>query len=361
MRTLEQLRELLEAELQPLFAFRPSDRLWQMPIAAALATGLPLLVGAWFERMDYGLVSTLGGLVFLYLDDSPLDRRMVALMACAFAIVASYTLGALSQLFAPAIVPALTVVAILVTMGCRYYGVGPPGSLFFVMVAAIGAYTPRPVEQLPTAVGLIALGALLACIIAFVYSVHTLRLRPSSPVTPTAPPTFDHVISDSVVIGGCVGISLALAQLFQLERPYWVPVSCLAVIHGTSLRAVWNRQLQRIVGTGIGLLVTWAIFLLPLTPWTMSLTMMVLTLVIETMVVRHYTFAAVFITPLTILLAEAATLGTGSPTPIMQARFVDTLLGCAVGLAGGACLHNAAFRESVGRALRRLVPLRLRD
>ncbi|HRO58376.1 MAG TPA: FUSC family protein [Burkholderiaceae bacterium] len=75
----------------------------------------------------------------------------------------------------------------------------------------------------------------------------------------------------------------------------------------------------------------------------------------------HYTFAAIFITPLTILLAEAATLGSGSPTAIMQARFIDTVLGCAVGLAGGACLHSAAFRDRAGRALRRLVPLRLRD
>ena len=62
-----------------------------------------------------------------------------------------------------------------------------------------------------------------------------------------------------------------------------------------------------------------------------------------------------------ILLAEAATLGSGSPTAIMQARFIDTVLGCAVGLAGGACLHSPAFRDRAGRALRRLVPLRLRD
>lgn len=53
-----------------------SDRLWQMPFAAALASGLPLLVGAYFDRMDYGLVSSLGGMVFLSLPNTPLSHRM---------------------------------------------------------------------------------------------------------------------------------------------------------------------------------------------------------------------------------------------------------------------------------------------
>ena len=132
------------------------------------------------------------------------------------------------------------------------------------------------------------------------------------------------------------------------------------MIQGASLRAVWNRQLHRIVGTGIGMLLAWCLLLLPLDKWTVSLTMMALTFVIETAVVRHYAFAAVFITPLTILLAEAARLGQGSPGPFIQARFVDTLLGCAVGLAGGVCLHSPRFREAAGRALWRIVPTRLR-
>jgi hypothetical protein len=30
-----------------------------------------------------------------------------------------------------------------------------------------------------------------------------------------------------------------------------VPVSCLAVLQGASLRAVWNRQFQRLLGTAL--------------------------------------------------------------------------------------------------------------
>ncbi len=344
----QRIDKALRRELRHLLTVHRSDRLWQMAFAAALATGLPLVVGAWFGRMDYGLVSSLGGLSFLYLPGTPLQHRMVWVMACAFGMCAAYALGVLSGFLAVLMMPALVFIAILVTMVCRFYRVPPPASLFFVMAAAIGAYSPMGVLEVPLMVGLFAMGAILACIIAFFYSVAVLRWHAPKPVKPTPPLRFDYVIFDSVVIGLFVGLSLLLAQLLQLERPYWVPVSCLAVIQGVSLRAVWNRQLQRILGTAVGIAVAWGLLSLPLTPWSVAFTITALTFVVEMTVVRHYGVAVVFITPLTILLAEASTLGQGSSNAIIHARVVDTVLGCLVGLLGGVCLHSPGFRERVG-------------
>lgn len=353
------LRTLLHAEWLHLTTIHSSDRRWQMPVGAALASGLPLLVGAAFDHLDYGLISSLGGLVFLYLPDTPLYHRTVLLMACAFGLGACYALGVMSHFLPLLLVLVLTAIAIVVTMVCRFYGVGPPGSLFFIMAASIGAYSPVEILQVPLHVGLLNLGVLLACMIAFCYSLYILRLQPPQPVPPLSPATFDFVVFDSVVIGLFVGISLALAQALQLQRPYWVPVSCLAVMQGASLRAVWTKQVHRMAGTGIGLGLSWGLLALPLDPWSVSLLMMALTFAIETWVVRHYGLAVIFITPLTLLLAEAAHLGQGAPAALMQARLFDTVLGCVVGLIGGVCLHSPRFRETVGRPIRRLIPSRL--
>jgi hypothetical protein len=244
-------------------------------------------------------------------------------------------------------------------MVCRFYAIGSPGSMFFVMAAAIGACSPVDVMQVPLQVGLLTLGCLQAFLIAFFYSLYVLRLQAPQPVAPLPPATFDFVVFDSLVVGLFVGLSLALAQTLQLERPYWVPVSCLAVIQGVTLRAVWNRQVHRIIGTSIGLVVAWALLALPLDPWSVALMMIALTFVIETLVVRHYALAAVFITPLTIFLAEGARLGHGSPNAMLQARLLDTILGSLVGLAGGICLHSPRFRAVVGQRVRRLAPSRL--
>lgn len=352
------LRQLLKEEARGLVTIQSSDRGWQMPFSAALASGVPLLVGAWFGRMDYGLIGSIGGLVFLYLPGTPMYHRMVSVMACAFGMIGCYALGVMSGIFPALMMPALVFMTILVSMVCRFYLIGPPGPIFFVMAASIGAYSHVEVLHVPQVVGLLAMGALLACLIAFFYSLYMLRRHPPKPVAPLRAPTFDFVVFDSVIIGVFVGISLAIAQLLQLEKAYWVPVSCLAVIQGASLRAVWHKQLHRIVGTVIGLLLAWGLLLLPLNNWTIALTMMALSCIIEFVVVRHYAIAAIFITPLTILLAEAATLGHGSAAPLIEARFYDTVIGCLVGLAGGACLHSDRFREVVGGQMRRLIPLR---
>jgi len=80
---------------------------------------------------------------------------------------------------------------------------------------------------------------------------------------------------------------------------------------------------------------------------------MTLGFVIEMVVVRHYGIAVIFITPLTILLIEAASFRQATVSALVEARFFDTVVGCAVGLVGGVCLHSPRFRTAFERWLRR--------
>lgn len=124
---LQRVADLLRAEWHHLTTLHPSTRRWQMAFAAALACGLPLMVGAWFGHLEYGLISSIGGLSFLYLPNTPMSHRMVWLMACAFGMSASYALGLMTHFLPLAGVGVLALIAMLVTMVCRFYRVGPPG------------------------------------------------------------------------------------------------------------------------------------------------------------------------------------------------------------------------------------------
>lgn len=356
--TQKGVAELLREEWRHLTRMNTSDRPWQMPVAAALSSGLPIMVGAATDHLAYGMVASLGGMVFLYLPGTPLHHRMVTLMACAFGLIACYTLGLVCHFFPLALTPLLALLTMLVTMVVRFYRLGPPGAVFFVMAASLAAFTPTSVLEAPMRIGLITLGCLQAALIAFIYSLVHLRVRAPLPVEPLPAPTFDFVIFDSIVIGASVGLSLAIAQALQMPRAYWAPISCLAVVQGVTLRAVWNRQVHRIAGTGVGLGLAWALISLPLDAWSIAVLIILLSFIIETLVVRHYGVAVVFITPVTILLAEAATLGAEPAGAVIEARFFDTVLGCLVGLAGGFCLHSHTFRERAGGQIRRLVPAR---
>ena len=349
----------LGAVWRDLTRVNASDRRWEMPLAAALSSGLPLMVGAYFGRMDYGLMSSLGGMVFLSLPNSSLQHRMMMLLAASFGMVACYAVGALTQFWPAAMIAALTLIAMVVNMVCRCYRLGPPGSLFFIMATAIAAYTPGSIEDVPLRVGMVALGSLVACLVAFAYSLHMTRVAPPPPETELPKPTFDFVVYDSVIIGLFVGISLLVAELLQLQRPYWVPVSCLAIIQGASLRAAWSRQMHRILGTAVGLCVAWVLLALPLNVWTLSLVMMALSFGIETLVVRHYASAVVLITPLTIFLAEAPHLGQGYPAAVIEARFLDTVIGAFIGALGAVLLHNQRIRPLLSRWMRAVLPRRV--
>ncbi len=352
---LSRARQLAAGEWRDLTRINASERPLEMPLAAALASGLPIFIGAGFGELAFGMAASLGGLVFLYQPATALAHRMAWLMACAFGIVACYTLGVVSHLYPPVTLPLLTGVTMVATMVCRFYAVAPPGSMFFVMAAAIGAYMPTSGPAAVLQVGLVAMGCVLGVSIAFIYGLHRLRLTPPVP-PPALRPEFEFAVVESVMIGGFVGLSLALAHLLQLPRPYWVPVSCLAVIQGVSLRAVWVRQFHRIAGTAAGLLVAWGLASLPLNAWGVAAMMTLLAFIVETLVVRHYGLAVVFITPMTLLLAEAGHLGAGSPGEVMAARLLDTVVGCAVGLVGGWFIHNGRCRAVMGLALRRLLP-----
>ncbi|CAB3839873.1 FUSC family protein [Achromobacter mucicolens] len=353
------VKEQLHGTWTELTRVNASDRRWEMPLAAALSSGLPLMVGAYFGRMDYGLMSSLGGMVFLSLPNASLQIRMMMLLAASFGMVACYALGALTQFWPTATIAALTLIAMVVNMVCRCYRLGPPGSLFFIMATAIAAYTPGTIEDVPLRVGMVALGCLVACLVAFAYSLHMTRVAPPPPHVELPKPTFDFVVYDSVIIGLFVGISLLVAELLQLQRPYWVPVSCLAIIQGASLRAAWSRQMHRILGTAVGLCVAWALLSLPLNVWTLSLVMMALSFGIETLVVRHYASAVALITPLTIFLAEAPHLGQGYPVDVIEARFVDTALGAFIGVLGAVLLHSQRIRPTLSRWMRAVLPQRV--
>lgn len=342
----ERLRTFFREEWRQLITIQPSDRPWMVPASAALAIGLPLLAGAAAGRLDWGLVASLGGLVILYLPATVLWHRLIVVGGCAVAFTTCYGLGWLSQ-FTPALtIATLSLLTFGITILGRYFGVGPPGPLFFVMVAAIGANTPVPQEIFLPRLWLVAAGSLGAWLIALSYSVYALRRRVPRPLPERPADVANYVFVDSAVIALAVGASLAFADLLQLEKPYWVPVSCVAVLQGANLRAVWNRQVHRVVGTSLGLLLAWGFLALPLGPWSLSLILMLLTFAIETAIVRHYAFAVTFVTPLALLLAEAATQGNVPASSLLRARFVDTIVGCLVGFLGGFVLYRRVRRSS---------------
>lgn len=352
----KRLPALARKEAAALLAFQRSDRPWQLPFAAAVASGGPVALGAWLGLAAEGALGAVAGLSFLYLPATHLHHRIPVIMACAFAMAASYALGLANHAVPGAAIVLIAFVATAAAMFCKTQGVAPPGPIFMVMSAAIAAFSPVHEAGAVLSLGVFVLGCMWACMVAVIYSAYILRRRAPFPVKTPSPAELHAALVDAVLQGLFVALSLALATALALDKPYWVPVSCIAVMQGLTLRHSWSRNVHRITGTAIGIGVTWLLFPWLTTAWVVALAVTLLTFLIETAVVRHYAFAAIFITPLTIILAESSSPGTVSVPVLMQARLVDTVVGALIGLAGAVCLHDQRARRLVEKTLAALAP-----
>jgi uncharacterized membrane protein YccC len=341
--------------LQPLFEFRPTTRPWHFPILAGLSVGLPLLAGHWAGNLAGGKLASLAGLVILYTNyETGLLPRMLTLMACSFGILVSFVVGALCGAHPLLVAGGMGMFAAVLHVVIYYFKLyRPPGNFFFIMIASVAACLPFELASLPARVGYVALGTMLACGIGLVYSLLALRGHYPAPAAIALPKPRVVNLVEALTFGGFVGLSLLLAYWLHLDTPYWVPVSCMAVMQGASTVHVWQRGVQRVLGTLVGLGLAWAVLQLHPSLLTIGVAIVGLQIVVEVFIVRNYAVAVVFLTVLTIFLAESDATLLQDPNGLLQARGLDILLGSALGAVGGWVLYHERLHALAARQARR--------
>ncbi|HWO52792.1 MAG TPA: FUSC family protein [Paenibacillus cookii] len=155
------------------------------------------------------------------------------------------------------------------------------------------------------------------------------------------------------------GIILTFAALaahaFNLNRSYWVPLSCAAVMLGSTVIATFHRAIQRSLGTMIGILAASAILWAHPQGIVISLAIMLFSFFAELLIVRNYTLTMMFVTPNALLMAAAGShiehVGYFAGT-----RMVDVVTGSLIGLAGVLILGRTSASSRIpylmGRAIR---------
>jgi hypothetical protein len=340
--------------LKQLFEFKQTDRKWHLPVLAGLCVGIPVIAGYYTGNMQDGKLASMAGLVILYIQSQSIARRMIVLMACSFGIMVSFAVGVLFG-FHPYIASLiLGIFAFMVHLALYYLKmVRPPGNFFFIMVASVAISMPHDLATVPHKIGLVGMGTMLSCTLGLVYSLVTLKKsQPANEVITVSKNQYVNFI-ESLTFGFIVGLSLLIAYLLKLETPYWVPTSCAAVMQGISVQHIWQRSVQRIVGTFIGLIFSWIILLLNPSLLTICISIILLQTIVEFLVVRNYGIAVIFITVLTIFLAESGTALTVDPTTLITARFFDILTGSIVGALGGWLLYNEKLHYLATRQIRK--------
>lgn len=141
------------------------------------------------------------------------------------------------------------------------------------------------------------------------------------------------VLVSALRYGFILTIAALIAFGFNFDRSYWIPLSCAAVMLGSTIVTTYHRAIQRTFGTIIGVLIASALLSTHPDGFLIVLIVLTLTFLTETFIVRNYAVAVFFITPNAIFMAENTTQ-IHNVSYFATARLTDILIGCAIGLIG---------------------------
>ncbi len=337
---------------QYLLEFKQTERKWHFPFLAALCIGSCLFIGYFVGKPNYGALSSLGALTILYFTSAPITQKMIHLAICAFGIVFSFTISSFFAFNIYFAAVSVGIISFLAHFISSYFKIPPPGNFFFIMVAAMASTYTFDLELIPTRVGLVAMGAILSCSFAFIYSVFIEKSR----VVTVPRRAFNKrrytKFVESAIIGFFMALTLVIGHLLQFKNTYWISIAAVAIIQGRNFEHVRQRNMHRILGTFIGIGFAWIILLFNPDKIMMIVIITILQFVIELLIVRNYGLAVVFITPLTILLAETGSDIHHNVENLMQARLIDPIIGSFMGLTAGFFLHHQQIINNLEKNIR---------
>lgn len=348
--------QTLKNELISIFKLGTNKRHWTIPVMASLCVGFPLFIGVLTDHFSTSLTVSLGGLVILYLPAKEnIVGRLSKLLLCSFGFIIAYLIGISFSFNFYVSSVVFGVFSGIVYFIHKMFRLSAPGNFFFIMISAMASGIPFDMEQIPFRIGLITLGTLFSCFVAFVFSLFIFKPDIQKDVQETFNNIYirkDVDYLEAFIVSVFMFASLLLAHFMKLDNPYWVPISCLAVMQGVNTPHIWRRGFYRILGTVLGMIFCWFILTVVKTPLEMIIAIVILQYVIELLVVKNYFWAVLFITPMTVLLAEAGSNITQDPNILVIARLKDVMLGSLLGAIGGWIIYNEKLRYEVVKHIR---------
>lgn len=345
-------RHRLNDPIQSLIEIKKTERLWHFPLLAGLCVGSCLSVGWYLDKPDYGNLACIGALVILYFTHASLSKRMIHLAICAFGFSTAFAVGSLFSFNPLLSAVALGLITFLAHYITSYFDIPPPGNFFFVMVAAVATSIPFEAELIPLRVGLVTMGAMFSVLLAFFYSIFIAKkVKEPKSRRILKKKRYTSIVA-SLILGLAMFFALLVGNLLGLESAYWIPISALAILQGKDLIHAKQRNLHRIIGTFLGMGLTWMLLLLHPEGLTVVLIIAALQFIIELIIVRNYGLAVIFITPLTIFLAENSAGMMINSTELMQSRILDTVIGSLIGVFAGWFLHHEVLVSNIEKKIR---------
>ena len=325
-----------------LWHLRPHQGAHRVAARAAVSVAVPLLVVVLAGRPEWSPYAAFGAFASLYGRNHRHLSRATMQATAGAALFAAVLLGVLVGGLPHAAWWAVPVAGAVAYAGSHLalaQDWHPPGSLFLVFAFGACASAPHtPADLGPAAV-------VTAGSVVFALAVGAVGGMLRGSRSPALPVRLHHSwlpVRDAVAVVPAG----ALAVLAGIGHPYWAMVAAVAPLTVRGMSGQLTRAVHRVGGTLVGLLPAAALLALDLRGVGLVALVAVLQFVTELLVGRNYGLALLAITPLALLMGQAAHRVPAAG--LLVDRGVETVLGSVVGVAVLALSH-AYGRTRQGR------------
>ena len=298
-------------------------------MAGTVAFGLVAFMAA--GRTKYGLFAALAGIIAGFSDVRAIGRhRLEGTIVVLLAAGASAGLGMLAAPSETLIVIGTWIAAATASAIPAEQRVVAFGARYATIAFNVGAHQPIGTLDVLAAFGA---GAFVACVLvgvdAIVFRSHGAGLRDELvAIRGGARNPMPFVVCTSIT----VVLALFVADRLHMEKPYWVMLTALVVMHPNPASGL-RRIAERGAGVVVGALAVAAIASVVHPKWALVAFAIAFAAAAPIAFVRHYHVGCALVTMLVLLLFHL-TIGNGGDVPYTRARIEDTLAGCAFALAG---------------------------
>lgn len=316
------------------FAIAPAYNDHHPAIRVAIGIGVPLLTLVLIDRIDLAIFGAFAAFTGIYGRNQPHRQRLGSQLKAGSLLLALMFAAAMCAhggIGPWGIVIGTTIVAGVGTLGTGFGRLKPAGSLFHIF--AFGAIASVP-HQAPVWQGMLTATVTFIFALVIGQSARVVRSR-RTPWAKPIYPKFTQADRSAILLEAALymlaaGAAGSIATALGIGHNYWAMVAAIVPLIGVSTMSKVGRSVNRILGTTVGLGLTWLILLLGLAPWQLVLTIALLQFLAEVYIARQYSIAQIFVTPLALMSTELA--NPGSPSVLIADRALETLIGSAVGI-----------------------------
>ena len=335
-------------------------------IAAALAMGIPMAIGAAVNQIEIGILASLGGLALSGASGNGTYRQQfvllsAALFASSIAILFGTSMG--SQNWVSVIVTICTIFIVALLGNLSRLMARSSGIFMAFFLMGVGLASSHQVDPLSVTF-IFILGALWALfifiIMSFSFRSTDLEKSTSNPSDEKMtgkrrkPTTRERILfwlrSLKTLKGWAFTLRLSVCMItaelmaFIMNQPtsYWIPLVVVLVVHrdhGTTL----DRSSQRAIGTIAGVALGSVLLFCYYSKWILIVLVSLLSASRPLLKERNYALYSMVMTPLVITILG---LGVNTSSAVLVYRLIDTIIGALIAIIFGYLIWKPIYAKS---------------